>query len=78
MLQPDEDEREIVARHEAVLGGQPEMGQEGEVRTGVDAFQSTVLSQSLHAVSEHVVPRQTHATSSQTLVCLPRKKQMKR
>lgn len=38
MLRPGGDEGEIAALDESVLGGQHEMGQEGEVRAGLDAL----------------------------------------
>lgn len=76
MLRRGGDESEPEALHEAVLGEQHEMGQECEVRTGVDASRSIALSQSLPAIFEHVVPHQNDGTSKQTLVCLLQKKQM--
>lgn len=67
----------IAALREAVLGGQHEMGLDGDVRIGadVDAFQSTVLSQSLPAVTEHVAPLRIRGTSNRNLACLLRMKQ---
>lgn len=76
VVRPGGDEGEIAVLDGSVLGGQHEMGQEGEVRTGVDVSRSIVLSQSLPASSEHAVPHQTHGTSKRTPVCLQRKKQM--
>lgn len=72
MRRPGGDESEIVDLDESVLGEQHEMGQEGEVRTGVGvgASRSIGLSQSLPAISERVVPRRTHGTSKQTRVCM--------